>query len=339
MARQPDAPRSLDARGRVVDVAVVVAAYQAEPFLAECVASVLAQSLQSFHLVIVDDGSTDGTLRIARSCADARVLVITGPNRGPAYARNAGVRAAAPSRYIAFLDADDVWDPPKLAVQTRFLDEHPEVAGVGCRMRYISSKGRVLGETGELIDAEKQRAIARGELFPFPTPSLMTPRTAFDAVGGFEEFLGTQGSEDLDLYARLARYGQMVCLPSTLGSVRIHRRSLMSQRRREINRAARFVRQRLIARDQGRDLTWEEFLRQHPPTWRERRRDLVERAYRRAALLYGERQFPRALACFSAAALIDPTYTLRRAYRQRWGGSAATCHASVIGHADAGRQE
>jgi len=113
----------------------------------------------------------------------------------------------------------------------------------------------------------------------------------------------------------------------------------MSQRRREINRAARFVRQRLIARDQGRDLTWEEFLRQHPPTWRERRRDLVERAYRRAALLYGERQFPRALACFSAAALIDPTYTLRRAYLQRWRGSTAARHASVIGHADAGRQE
>jgi hypothetical protein len=70
----------------------------------------------------------------------------------------------------------------------------------------------------------------------------------------------------------------------------------------------------LIARDQGRDLTWEEFLRQHPPTWQERRRDLVERAYRRAALLYGERQFsPAPSACFTRRSLIDPTYTLRRA--------------------------
>jgi glycosyltransferase involved in cell wall biosynthesis len=332
MAPPPGAHEQTDARAGTVDVAVVIAAYQAEPFLAECVASVLAQSLESFRVVIVDDGSTDGTLRTARSFADARVLVITGPNRGPAHARNAGVRAAPPSRYLAFLDADDVWDPPKLAVQTRFLDEHPEVAGVGCRMRYISSTGQVLGTTGELIDGEKQRAVARGELFPFPTPSLTTPRTAFAAVGGFDEFLGTQGSEDLDLYARLARHGQMVCLPTTLGSVRIHRRSLMSQRRREINRAARFVRQRLIARDQGRELTWEEFLRQHPPTWRERRRDLVERAYRRAALLYGEGQLSRALACFSAAAAIDPTYTLRRAYRQRWGGSgAAAPNTTVIG--------
>jgi glycosyltransferase involved in cell wall biosynthesis len=333
MARQLDAHKQT---GDAVDVTVVIAAYQAETYLAECVDSVLAQSLESFHLVIVDDGSTDGTLRIARSCADARVTVITGPNRGPSHARNAGVRAAPSARYIAFLDADDVWDPSKLAVQTRFLDAHPEVVGVGCRMRYISSTGRVLGTTGELIDAQKQSAIARGELFPFPTPSLMTPRSAFDAVGGFEEFLGTQGSEDLDLYARLARHGQMVCLPSTLGSVRIHRRSLMARRRREINRAARFVRQRLIARDQGCDLTWDEFLRQHPPTWRERRRDLVERAYRRAALLYGERQFSRALACFSAAALIDPSYTLRRAYRQRWGGSGTAARpAAMNGRADA----
>jgi hypothetical protein len=130
-----------------------------------------------------------------------------------------------------------------------------------------------------------------------------------------------------------------VCLPSTLGSVRIHRRSLMSQRRREINRAARFVRQRLIARDQGRELTWEEFLRRHPATWRERRRDLVERAYRRAALLYGERQLSRALACFSAAAVIDPAYTLRRAYRQRWGGSGAVApNATAIRRADVRRE-
>ena len=337
MSRQPDAHKQT---GDAVDVAVVIAAYQAESYLAECVDSVLTQSLESFHLVIVDDGSTDGTLRIARSCADARVMVITGPNRGPAHARNAGVRAALPARYIAFLDADDVWDPSKLAVQTRLLDERPEVVAVGCRMRYISSTGRVLGTTGELIDAQKQSAIARGELFPFPTPSLMTRRSAFDAVGGFDEFLGTQGSEDLDLYARLAEHGPMVCLPATLGSVRIHRRSLMARRRPEINRAARFVRQRLNARDRGCELTWEEFLRQHPPTWRERRRDLVERAYRRAALLYGERQFSRALACFSAAALIDPSYTLRRAYRQRWGGSGAAARpATVNGRADAGRWE
>jgi glycosyltransferase involved in cell wall biosynthesis len=64
MARQLDAHKQT---GDAVDVTVVIAAYQAETYLAECVDSVLAQSLESFHLVIVDDGSTDGTLRIARS--------------------------------------------------------------------------------------------------------------------------------------------------------------------------------------------------------------------------------------------------------------------------------
>jgi glycosyltransferase involved in cell wall biosynthesis len=303
-----------------IDVAVVIAAYQAEIYLAQCVESVLAQSLTSLHVVIVDDGSTDGTLRVARACGDPRVSVVTGPNRGPAHARNHGVRESPLARYVAFLDADDVWDREKLEVQTRHLDEHPELVAVGCRMRYISSAGRPLGTTGQLIDDEAQAAIARGELFPFHTSSIVVRRQVFCEINGFDEFLGTQGSEDLDLYARLARRRPLACLPAVLGSVRIHRDSFMMRRRRDVNRAARFVRLRLQSRDRGRDLTWAEFLERYPPTWRERRRDVVERAYRRAGLMVGERHWPRAAAWFGAALLIDPRYTIARAYRQRRGG-------------------
>jgi glycosyltransferase involved in cell wall biosynthesis len=314
--RQPvDSP---EVDGRLVDVAVVIAAYQAQAYLAQCVESVLRQSLNSLHAVIVDDGSTDRTLRIAHAISDRRVSVLTGPNRGPAHARNRGVRESPAARYVAFLDADDLWDREKLEVQTRYLDEHPDVVAVGCRMRYISSTGRPLGTTGELVDDDAQAAVARGELFPFPTPSIIVRRETFCQINGFDEFLGRQGSEDLDLYARLARRGRLACLPTVLGSVRIHPDSFMMRRRPDVNRAARFVRLRLHSRDRGDDLTWADFLQRYAPTWRDRRRDLVERAYRRAALMVGERHWPAAAGWFSAALLIDPRYTIVRVYRQRW---------------------
>jgi len=314
--RQPGDSPEVD--GRLVDVAVVIAAYQAQAYLAECVESVLRQSLNSLHVVIVDDGSTDRTLRIAHAISDRRVSVLTGPNRGPAHARNRGVRASPPARYVAFLDADDLWDRDKLEVQTRYLDEHPEVVAVGCRMRYVSSTGQPLGTTGDVVDDEAQAAIGRGELFPFHTSSMVVRREVFCQINGFDEFLGTQGSEDLDLCARIARGGRLACLSAVLGSVRIHPDSFMMRRRPDVNRAARFVRLRLQSRDRGGDLTWTDFLQRDPPTWRERRRDVVEQAYRRAALMVGERHWPGAAAWFGAALLIDPRYTIARVYRQRW---------------------
>jgi glycosyltransferase involved in cell wall biosynthesis len=309
-------------RAESVEVAVVMPAYNAARFVTEAIRSVLEQTLTNVQLVIVDDGSTDETLEMTTSVVDERVVVLTGPNRGQSYARNAGIAAACPSRYFAFIDADDCWDKTKLAEQVLFLNVHAEVLAVGCFMRYVSSNGRRLGYTGQIVTAGDRARIARGELFPFPTPSLVVRRSALAQAGGFDEVLGTQGSEDLDLYARLARLGPIACLPDVLGSVRIHRDSLMATRRRDINRAARFVRLRLRARDEGRDLTWEEFLQNHPATWHERRQDLVERAYRSAALSYSDARYGRAVAYGGLAVLIDPKYVLRRAYRQRCAHAA-----------------
>jgi glycosyltransferase involved in cell wall biosynthesis len=312
------APASTERADPSATVAIVVAAYQAEPFLAECLQSVLTQSLRSWHLVVVDDGSTDGTLSVARAIEDERVLVLTTDHKGPAHARNLGARAAPPSRYLAILDADDAWDVSKLACQVEFLDQHPHVVAAGCCMRYVSRDGRPLGQTGQPVTAADQVRVARGEWFPFPTPSLIVRQDVFHELGGFDEFLGTQGSEDLDVYARLAQRGRIACLPRVLGSVRIHAGSFMATRHRDVNRAARFVRLRLQARARGEDLSWAQFLRAYRPDWRERRRDLVERAYRRSALSYGQRARLRMIAFFAMALCVDPVYTVTRVYRQRW---------------------
>ena len=131
-----------------------------------------------------------------------------------------------------------------------------------------------------------------------------------------------EGSEDIELYSRLARHGPMECLPLVLGSVRIHPDSMMARERLKINRAARFVQQRLARRDQGEDLTWDEFLATHRRTVSQRWQDRLEVCYRSAALWYGERRMGKALAYGGLAFLIGPRYTLRRVYRQRLGGDS-----------------
>src|SRR4029079_2346457 len=97
--------------------------------LTETVDSVLAQTLANFELILVNDGSTDDTLAVARRLAarDGRVRVLTTPNGGPAAARNTALRAAR-GEYVALLDSDDLISPQYLAKQIAVLDAHPDAS-------------------------------------------------------------------------------------------------------------------------------------------------------------------------------------------------------------------
>lgn len=291
---------------------VVIPAYNAERFVGGAVRSALAQTVGDVGVVVVDDGSADRTADAARAVADPRVTVMTTANGGPSRARNLGARLAPPAEYLAFLDADDLWDPGKLASQLARLDAEPDLVVVGCHMRYVSSSGAVLGRAGLPIDDGARGRIARGELFPFPMSSLVVRGAAFEAVGGFDEQLGRVGSEDLDLLARLARVGRVACVPEALGAYRVHPGSAMARHRRRINQAARFVRARLAAADAGRALTWDEFAATYRPGWRDRWSDLVEVLYRSAAVGYAERRLARACAYGALALATGPRYTLGR---------------------------
>ncbi|MBI4573499.1 MAG: glycosyltransferase family 2 protein, partial [candidate division NC10 bacterium] len=105
-------------------VSVILPVYNGERFLAAAIASILAQDYQPIEVIVVDDGSTDGTAAIARSFQGVRYLYQ--PNQGPAFARNAGI-AVARGAFIAFLDADDLMVPTRLSVQAGYLLAHPEI--------------------------------------------------------------------------------------------------------------------------------------------------------------------------------------------------------------------
>jgi glycosyltransferase involved in cell wall biosynthesis len=298
-------------------VSVIIPAFNASPYILEATRSVLAQSLSELELIVVDDGSTDDTREILAGISDPRLRVLADTNHGPAHARNQGCRAARAVGYLAFLDADDSWDVDKLLEQTRFLEANPELLAAGCFMRYVSSSGRVLGETGQTLKPADLRRVATGELFPFPMSSLIVKQSALTRAGLFDESFRYPGSEDLDFVSRLAMEGPMQCVPRVLGCYRVHPDSAMARERVRINFEARFVRQRIARRAQGGELTWEEFRASHRPTWGERRRDLVEVWYRSAALWHGEGRRLRAFAYGGLALLASPWYTVRRLYRQR----------------------
>jgi glycosyltransferase involved in cell wall biosynthesis len=303
-------------------VCVVIPAFDVARYLGEAMRSVLAQTHEDLELVVVDDGSRDATGDVARSFGDPRVRVLSGPNVGRAGARNRGLAAARPSTYVALLDGDDAWDADKLETQVAWLAAHPEASAVGSFMRYVSSTGRVLGETGQETDGAAHERIAAAELAPFPISScLVVRRSAWEAVGGFDPAL--REAEDLEFLAQLARRGRVGCVPRALGSYRIHPESAMARRRLLVGQYARFVRQRLRARDAGGDLAWAEFAASYRPAWRERWRDHVELWYRSAALWYGEGRAWRAAGFGALAALAAPGYTLRRLYRQRLARPAA----------------
>lgn len=134
-------------------VSVIMPAYNSERHIAESIASVQAQTLSSWELCIADDCSTDATAQIVKEIAkqDARVKYIKmASNGGAAKARNAALDAAE-GRYIAYLDADDIWLPEKLAKQLAFMEERN--AAFSCASyEVIDEEGKPMGRTVVMPD-------------------------------------------------------------------------------------------------------------------------------------------------------------------------------------------
>jgi glycosyltransferase involved in cell wall biosynthesis len=172
-------------------VSVVVPVYNGERFLAEALGSIFAQDYRPLEVVVVDDGSTDGSARVARGFAE--VVYAHQPNAGPAAARNLGARLAR-GDFLAFLDADDVWLPGKLTRQMAALATDP-----GLDM--------VFGHAEQFVEAGAAGVALTGPaVLPAHLPgALLIRRHRFDQVGGYQTdwIIG----EVVDWYARAMEAG------------------------------------------------------------------------------------------------------------------------------------
>ncbi|HVX31435.1 MAG TPA: glycosyltransferase [Nitrolancea sp.] len=202
-------------------VSVIIIFWNAEPFLAEAVASVVAQTYPHWELLLVDDGSTDGSTALAQQLVaidPQRIRYLEHPghaNRGMSASRNLGIDHAY-GTFLAFLDADDVWLPEKLSHQVQILEERPEAALVyGPTEWWYSWSGRdedrsrdVVAPLGVSADTLLPPPLLVNRFFfrqdaAIPGPSsILVRREIVEQVGGFEEsFRGAY--EDQAFYAKV----------------------------------------------------------------------------------------------------------------------------------------
>jgi len=185
-------------------VSVVIPAYNAERFLARAMRSALAQTYSHLELIVVDDGSTDGTAEVIRSFRDPRVQYLSQPNQGQGAARNQGIQASA-GRYVTFLDADDAYLPTKVERQVEFLETRREYQVVFCDALHVFSRrpGELLMRKGSAGSSDFFRELLRA--------SLINPNTVMiggDTLrGGFLFSEERYYPEEWDLCLRLARAG------------------------------------------------------------------------------------------------------------------------------------
>lgn len=193
-------------------VSVVIPTRNRAHYVLEAIGSVLEQTVPPSEIIVVDDGSTDGTARVLAPYVDG-LCYVHQQNRGIGATRNAGV-ARATGEYLAFLDDDDVWVADKLERQLAAFRETPEVDAVyGYGEQFVSPE----------LDAETHQRLSRraGSIVPAPLPStLLIRRSAFARVGPFDEALGL--GVEMEWYARLCESGIVTRMLETV----VYRRRL-----------------------------------------------------------------------------------------------------------------
>jgi hypothetical protein len=185
-------------------VTVVLIAYNAAGLVERALRTALDQSFGPLEVVVVDDGSGDGTAEAARAAAgaDARVRVVSKENGGPASARNRGIREAR-GELVAFLDHDDLWSPRKLEAQVALLDRFPHAAVASCYSALVDDAGAVLGwRLGGAADGDVYRQMLEWDLVSGGSVVLARRSALLDARG-FDETLPLRS--DWDLWIRLSR--------------------------------------------------------------------------------------------------------------------------------------
>jgi glycosyltransferase involved in cell wall biosynthesis len=202
-------------------VSVILPCFNTRDYIAEAIDSVLSQDYPNKELIVVDDGSTDGTLDVVRGYGD-RIRLLQCERGGPAAARNAGI-AAARGEYLAFNDSDDVWLPGRLTAQVADLEAHPDIAA-----NYVDIIWWFRGEDGDFhapelaqasrdeygqplvqIDQDQSGWLYHRLLFDsvMSTITVLLRKSLIDQIGPFDETL--KRGEDYDMWLRASRVTQI----------------------------------------------------------------------------------------------------------------------------------
>lgn len=194
-------------------ISVILPVYNAENYLRQSIDSILSQTFTQFELIIINDGSTDGSQRIIDSCNDARIVKVKQENIGLADTLNKGI-AMARAPIIARQDNDDISLPQRLQMQYDFLNKHSDVALVGAMADIINEQGGPTGRSHR--HPQKNIELKFFLLFnnPFVHSLVMFRKRVVQDLGGYSN--DPLVFEDYNLWSRLARQHKIANLPDVL---------------------------------------------------------------------------------------------------------------------------
>jgi glycosyltransferase involved in cell wall biosynthesis len=205
-------------------ISCVVPAFNSEKYISEALESILAQTYRPIEILVVDDGSTDGTVERVLSFGDA-VGLLQQETAGPAATRNSGLQETE-GPIVAFLDADDLWHPEKLERQMALLGANPE-------LDFCLTHVQMFWPAEMAQEARKFEGHPRSEPIPgFATTTLLARRRVFEKLGGFGSGLWFTDATDWFVRAREAGM-KMEVLPDTLVYHRMHPSNLTRRREEE----------------------------------------------------------------------------------------------------------
>jgi len=200
---------------------VLMSCYNNEPWLAEAIESVLAQTFRDFEFIIINDGSRDRTLEIIQQFAalDERIVVIDKANTGTSDSLNRGIQQAR-GVWIARIDADDLCESHRLERQIAFAASHPEVVLLGAGFQEIDPSGSFVKAHRYPADhACLLRHLERSRAF-FPHSSAFYRTSVVRHIGGYRRRI--THAEDTDLWLRLSAQGKLACISEPLVKIRKH---------------------------------------------------------------------------------------------------------------------
>lgn len=201
-------------------VSVIIPAFNAENYIGEAISSVLNQDFKDYEIIVINDGSTDQTVRIVSDFSDYRINLINQPNSGISKARNRGIEESK-GQYIAFLDADDTWFPNKLSLLVSFLNNNQEYAMVYSRGELIDSNGQLIGFfpykgfEGNIL----KKLLLNASLIH--SSSILIQKNILDSYKGFDSNINHY--EDWDLWLRIAARYKIGFLKDVLLKIRINK--------------------------------------------------------------------------------------------------------------------
>ena len=202
-------------------VSVILPVWNGERFLSPAIESIRAQTFEAFELLLIDDGSTDGSLAIAEkhAAADPRLRVIRREHCGLVHALNAGLEAAR-APFVARMDSDDLAYPTRLAMQVTFLQQHPQCLVVGSNCYVIDEDGDPIGGLKFPRRHEAIRKSLLSGVTALAHPAVMMRKGPVIAAGGYRA--DSFPCEDIDLWVRLSEAGELANLCETLLRYRRH---------------------------------------------------------------------------------------------------------------------